>query len=63
MKKKLRILSCLLIVCSLVLTLSLQIPVYAAEPEIASPSGILMEQSTGKSCTKRMQIRLDVLPV
>ncbi len=48
MKKKLRILSCLLIVCSLVLTLSLQIPVYAAEPEIASPSGILMEQSTGK---------------
>lgn len=48
MKKKLRILSCLLIVYSLVLTLSLQIPVYAAEPEIASPSGILMEQSTGK---------------
>ena len=48
MKKKLRILSCLLIVCSLILTLSLQTPVYAAEPEITSPSGILMEQSTGK---------------
>lgn len=48
MKRKLRILSCLLIVCSLILTLSLQTPVYAAEPEITSPSGILMEQSTGK---------------
>lgn len=48
MKKKMWILSCLLIVCSLILTLSLQTPVYAAEPETTSPSGILMEQSTGK---------------
>ncbi len=48
MKSKTRILSCFLILCSLILAIALPQPVFAAEPEIVSPSAILIEQSTGK---------------